>query len=209
MQRLEEHNNKIKAISADIAISVSFAGMPKVEQRGKYYYKAPDKSKMEIETPVQNTMIMKGNERYLKTANSGNFIKAPSSEQTAGSGSNNDLFQYRYLQQFELEIDYTKSKPDEEKYFLNGYRVEHNTKTKKLEIWFDNERGVITEYTILGNSNFPSIEVSQEYTTVSGCLIPAKTEAKVRTPTGSYISTVSLRNVRVNKKLSDNIFEAR
>lgn len=206
--KLQANDGKVRTISADMVIGLSGGGMKGIRQTAKYFYKSPDKAKVDILTPIRNIMIMKGNETYLKTANSGKFIKANSSD-AAASGANNDLFQYRYLQQFDLEIDLAKSRPDDDVYFIIGYKTEGENKVKYIDLIFDNEKGVVAQYTIIGSGSFPSMELIQEYSEVSGCLIPVKATAKMNLPSGSYTSVVGLKNVKVNQDLSDTVFDAK
>ncbi|MDD5066369.1 MAG: hypothetical protein PHF84_04925 [bacterium] len=207
-EKLKVNDGKVQAISADMEITLSGGGMKGIRQIAKYFYKSPDKAKVDILTPIKNIMVMKGNETYIKTANSGKYVRANSSD-SAGSGANNDLFQYKYLQQFDLEIDSARSKPDDDMYFIIGYKTDGENKVKYIDFIFDDEKGVVAQYAIAGSSSFPAMELVQEYSAISGCLIPVKATAKMNLPSGSYTSVVSLKNVKVNNNLGDEIFNVK
>ncbi|HEC92296.1 MAG TPA: hypothetical protein ENI51_04785 [Candidatus Atribacteria bacterium] len=74
----------------------------KIKQKGKYYYKAPDKLRFDIKSPIKQSMILIGQKVYMNTGSGSKYIESSVEDITAKLYSSN-LFGYHYLKQYVYE----------------------------------------------------------------------------------------------------------
>lgn len=206
LEQLKTHQDQIKTIEADFAMTVFGVGEFKLEQSGTYRFNAPDSVIMEFVTPRPQTIKSEGGKTSI-SINNGAFKEVPTNNQQAGLSS--DLFQYVFLKQFYLDIDLTNKPSESHLYKVLGYfRNEDGTMAtsesvlnqKALEFIYDRNRGLVTQMNFIGSGPMPPIEVKQVFEEKSGCWVPKSVFSKVITPGGAISSVVQLINRKVEKQ---------
>ncbi|MEW6516090.1 MAG: hypothetical protein AB1439_04210 [candidate division FCPU426 bacterium] len=202
---LKAHQDQIKTIEAEFAMTVFGVEGFKLEQSGTYVFIAPDKVVMEFVAPRAQTVKTEGGKSFISVSH-GAFKEIPTGGQQAGMSS--DLFQYAFLKQFYLDIDLTNKPADSNLYRVLGYfRNEDGTMAssesmlnqKALEFIYDRNRGLVTQMNFTGSGPMPPIEVKQVYEEKNGCWVPKSVFTKVITPGGAISSVVKMNNKIIGK----------
>lgn len=206
LDKLKAHQDQVKAIEADFALTVFGVGNFKLEQSGTYTFNAPDRVLMEFVTPRPQTIKSEGGKASI-SINNGAFKEVPTNNQQAGLSS--DLFQYVFLKQFYLDIDLTNKPADANLYKVLGYfrnadgtlaTGESVLNQKALEFIYDRNRGLVTQMNFTGTGPMPPIEVKQVYEEKNGCWVPKSVFTKVITPGGAISSVVKMNNKKVERQ---------
>lgn len=206
LEKLKGHQDQVKTIEADFAMTVFGVGNFNLEQSGTYKFDAPDNVVMEFVTPKPQKVKTESGKSYI-SINNGPFKEVPTSGQQAGMSS--DLFQYLFLKQFYLDIDLTNKPAESHLYKVLGYfRNEDGTiatsesvlNQKAMECIYDRSRGLVTQMNFMGSGPMPPIEVKQVYEEKSGCWVPKSVFSKVITPGGAISSVVKMTNKKIEKQ---------
>jgi outer membrane lipoprotein-sorting protein len=206
LDSLKGHQDKVKSIEADFAMTVFGVDGFKLEQSGTYSYEAPDKVRMEFVTPRPQVVKTEKGKSYI-SVNNGAFKEVPTSEQSAGM--NTDIFQYAFLKQFYLDIDMTNKPSQGHLYKVLGYHKNEEgnisskdsvLNAKAIEFIYDSNRGLVTKMNFTGTGPMPPIEVQQVYEQKNGCWVPKSVFTKVITPGGAISSIVKMDNKTIEKQ---------
>jgi hypothetical protein len=99
LDKLKAHQDGIKAIQADFAMTIFGVGGQNLEQKGTYAFQAPDEVTMTYTYPRPQVVKVQGAKSQI-SINNGPLTDIPKNGQQAGVSY--DLFQYYFLKQFFL-----------------------------------------------------------------------------------------------------------
>ncbi len=206
LEKLKTHQNKIKSIEAEFTMTLYGVDKLQIEQTGTFSYTAPDQVRMEFKKPRPQVIKTQGKESYI-SINNGPFKKIPTNEKLPGGSS--DLFYYRFIKQFYLDID-LKNKPSEgHLYKILGFHKNEDgsladstsvLNQKACEFIYDRNQGLISRLNLTGHGSMPPIETQLRYESKNSCLVPKSVFTRVITPGGAISSVVKLENRKVEKK---------
>ena len=179
----------------------------KMKQIGKYYYRSPDKLRLDITSPAPQSIILIGQTVYLKTAGSSKYIQSGDNDIKAKLLSS-DLYGYHYLNQYVYDVVTNRSAQNNNSSIevYQGYEIVNKEKVQRVRVIFNKEKGIVQEYNIIGNPIIPAIRVKYGYKEISGNLVPIKIYTRVHYQMGQSDCLVRLRNLKVNEEADEQVF---
>ncbi|MBI4972935.1 MAG: outer-membrane lipoprotein carrier protein LolA [Candidatus Omnitrophica bacterium] len=200
LSALKQRQDSITSTSAEIAIVIS-SSRGAVAQKGAFYYQAPDKTRIDITSPMKQSMVFNGKTAYLKNINETKYRKMdmPNAAETY-----NDMFLYAYLCNQFLEIE---SETVKDITFVAYKDATKNTKT----FWgiFDKKLNVVPHAKIFAGTGsagmFSAMDLA--FTNISGIVLAYKIVTDT-TVGGIQAKTITeLRNITVNKPISSSVWQ--
>ncbi len=207
LQELKQKEEQIKSLQADMEMNVIVAPQGKMKQTGKYYYLFPDKLRMDMISPIPQSILLIGQKVYLKTIGSPNFIESTDNEIKSKLYSS-DLYGYHYLNQYVYDVVTNRSvqKNNSSIEIYQGYEIINKEKVRRVRVIFNKEKGIVQEYSIFGNTIIPSIQVKYGYKKINDHLIPVKVFTRVHYQMGQSDTLIKIKNVILNGEINEQVF---
>ncbi|MCX5727134.1 MAG: outer membrane lipoprotein carrier protein LolA [Candidatus Saganbacteria bacterium] len=180
----------------------------KLIQKGKLWTKNPNKSKIEVLSPVHQITITNGNIITVVSPDSGQKMVQDISEMKGKTGMPDagDMMNIsKALEYFNL----TTAQTDTGAYLITGTPKEKNDFLGKMEFLLDPAKYVFTQISIF-NPQGGLISLSKvEYANISNCWVPMKNNSTITMPTGGMNMEMVFENLQVNKGIADTEFEVK
>ncbi len=206
LQILKQREDQVKSLQADMEMVIDVGPGGRLKQTGKYYYQAPDKLRMDILSPIKQSIILIGQKVYLKTIGSSKFIESSENDIQAKLYSS-DIYGYHYLNQYVYEtITNAVLSTNIPRQIYMGYEIINKKKVPRVKVYYNKTKGVVEEYSIIGNAIIPAVRVKYNYKKINGLLLPAQILTRVNYQMGQSDCLIRLRNQRVNEEVDNGVF---
>ncbi len=220
--KMRSQQDLVKDLQADttttITSNISIPGAPSkgpqtMTQTGQIWQKGRDKSKVEITSPMKQVTITNGSMMTIISPDSGQKITQDLSKmQGAGKGQGMDAT--KALDYFNLSVNKAEVATGESDiYVISGTPKESNQFLGRMDFFIDAEKCIplrIAMYTPKGALMSLS-EIEYEPVAVSSAetaYVPKKIKSIVTMQMGSVNTEMVYENIKVNKGISDSVFEA-
>ncbi len=208
IKRIKENGDKVKDMSADVetTITSSLKESKPIIQIGKIWTKSPDKSKVEIYSPIKQITITDGDIMTIISPDTGmKFTQDLSKSKEKGAlpqvSSHTDttkIFEY-----FDLKLTQHGTK----ELIISGTPKEKNEFLGKIDFFVDNEI-YLPFRIVIYNPEGILISLSElNYKKFDDAWVPEKTTSIVSVPGGSMNIDMKLKNIKINKGISDEEFK--
>ena len=211
IEKVKGNQAKVLDMSAEITTTMTSniqGNDYKLIQKGKLWTKTPNKSKIEVLSPVRQITITNGNIITVISPDTGQKIVQDISEMKgkAGIPDSGDMMNIsKALEYFNL----TTAQTDTGAYLITGTPKEKNDFLGKMEFLLDPARYVFTQISIY-NPQGGLISLSKvEYANISNCWVPMKNNSTITMPTGGMNMEMIFENIQVNKGIADVEFEVK
>ncbi len=207
LQVLKQKEEQIKSLQADMEMNIVVAPQGKIKQTGKYYYQSPDKLRMDMISPVPQSILVIGQKVYLKTIGSPNFIESADKDIKSKLYSS-DLYGYHYLNQYVYDVVTNRPAQNNNSSIeiYQGYEIINKIKVQRVRVIFNKEKGIVQEYSIFGNAIIPSIQIKYGYKKINGLLIPIKVFTRVHYQMGQSDTLIKIKNIILNSEINEQVF---
>ncbi|OGC15191.1 hypothetical protein A2246_06900 [candidate division WOR-1 bacterium RIFOXYA2_FULL_37_7] len=171
-------------------------------QSAKMWTKGEDKSRMEMLTPVKQTVIRNGDKfvtidtRGQKTVND---IK-DASMRNASRNSNIDIEKFK--ETFDLKV-----KATDDGYIIEGTPKEKTQFLGKMEIYVDGKNWVSTKILIYDSHDKVITQTQIDYKEISGVLVPVKSLTESKMMGMNMTIEVKFEDVKVNQGIEGGVFK--
>lgn len=212
LNKIEAAQDKIKDMQAEIE-STATAKMTirgeettqKFAQKGKIWIKKPDKFRIETSSPVEQITIMNGDKMAIINKTTGQKIVQDMKklrEQT-GMTQGEEMNIVKTMEQFDLKI----TKKDKNEIVITGKPEKKSEYLGKMVFVIDANKHLpirIASYSPKGGLLTYS---TLEYKEISKIWVLVKNTTDINTPYGSSKTVMEFKNIKVNKGISDKLFE--
>jgi len=207
IEKIKENQEKIKDMSADVEtkITSTLKDSKEIIQKGQILTKPPDKSRVEIFSPMRQITITNGDTMTIISPDTGmKFTQDLSKEKSAMSKLSSPSDTTKIFDYFDLKLTDHGTK----EYIISGSPKEENEFLGKIDFFVDRER-IIPLRIVIYNPEGVLISLSElEYKKISDIWIPIKTASIVSVPGGSMNVDMEFKNIKINKGISDDKFKA-
>jgi len=197
---LQKNAGKVQDMQAEVVMEMDLGKAGTKTQRMKIWMKGKDKIKMEME---KQTMIMNGDKMMMDTSQGKRVINQPT---TKGMPPGINLQQG--IGDFFKENSGKIISQGRNKAVIELIPKDKNPMMNKIEMTVDTKRGVITEQRMY--SNYGTTKMRMKYKNIGGIWVISSIDMIVPTPQGKVgRMKIEYKNIRINKGLSDKMFEIR
>jgi len=205
------------------AVATTYMGtqLNTMTQKMNYYFKKPDKIKIEILTPVKQTMVIIGENMTIKTVD-GKISTMNLKQMMGGMGMNQQYFgadMTSMLKNYNITLDETLSDKINNIYTMTlvPKEVSQSSSTMgafiplKIEIFVDYNKGIIIKQKIYSKGNTPmAITEVKDTRQIEGIWFPIITQSTTFLPNNQQMqSEMRFENVQVNTGIGDGEFETK
>ena len=118
-----------------------------------------------------------------------------------------DIYGYHYLNQYVYEIVTNVSQNTNiPRQIYMGYEIINKEKVPRAKVYYNKHKGVVEEYSIIGNAIIPSVKVKYNYKKINGLLLPVQILTRVNYQMGQSDCLIRLRNQQVNEGIDSQVF---
>lgn len=222
LNKMQENYSKIEDMKAEI-ITTTYMGtqIGTMTQKMNYYYKKPDKIKIETIEPVKQTIIIIGENMTMKTAD-GKVSTMNLRQMMSGMGMNQQYFGTDItgmLKNYNITLNETLTDRINNIYVLDLMPKENTPSSSpmgaympsKMEMHIDYTKGISIRQKIYGKDNtlMATTEV-KDTRQIEGIWFPVVTQSTTFLPTGQQVkSDMRFENVQVNTGIGDGEFEVK
>ena len=209
LQKIKENQAKIQTLQAEMTTTIqsSSKSIPPMKQTGKIIQKYPDKSRMEMTSPIKQTTITNGTKMKMIDGQSGkSFVQdlsksqGPSAISNPSSGMGMDPT--KALENFNLKI-VTES---DSAIVIESTPREKNPYLEKMRLTFSPATYLPTQIEVYGSKGKLLSTTTIVYDKVSDVYVPIQNKTSVSLPQGSMQVEVTYDKVKVNEKVADSLF---
>jgi len=201
------HENwaKIEDLQATITIVTQIPGMEEpLQQEGKYYYKAPDKIRIDITAPSEQITVISGSTMTMKTGdriNKINLAEMPGMPQTGATGMPDPE---KWMEDYHARVTDTKDGVC----IIEVIPREKNDLYSRMEMDVEYEKGIAKEMRIYDiDGNLQSTTNYEKYTLLTGgAYFASKATTETITSHGKAASLIEYYNIQANKGITDEVF---
>jgi len=206
LSRLKANQEKIQDLEAELEITTEIPGMQTpMKQKGHIWYKAPDRIRIDIQEPMQQTTIIVGSTMTVKI---GDRVSAMNLHEMAGM-PNAGIMATPDTEQWMKDYDITMTgTPEQGVYTLRLIPKQTNNLWKQMEIDVDSNRGIQLQSRIYGSVWVqPTVIRYEGYKQSSnGGWYATLVMSEQSSYQGAVRSKTTYANVRVNMGEVDDVF---
>lgn len=222
LNKMQQNIAGMNDMKAEI-ITTTYMGtqMGTMTQKMNYYFKKPDKIKIETLVPMKQTMIIVGENMTMKTAD-GKISTMNLKQMMGGMGMNQQYFgtdMVSMLKTYNITLNETLADKTNNIYVLNlvpkGDTLSSSPMSaympSKMEMHIDYTKGITVKTKIYGKDDaLMAITEVKESKQIESVWLPVITESTAFLPTGQQVkSEMRFENVQVNVGIGDGEFEIR
>jgi len=202
VSNLKANQDKIKDMYCEMNTTIRQGTGSPMTQSAKMWTKGEDKSRMEMLTPVKQTVIRNGDKfvtidtRGQKTVND---IK-DASMRNASRNSNIDIEKFK--ETFDLKV-----KATDDGYIIEGTPKEKTQFLGKMEIYVDGKNWVSTKILIYDSHDKVITQTQIDYKEISGVLVPVKSLTESKMMGMNMTIEVKFEDVKVNQGIEGGVFK--
>ena len=208
IEKIKENQSKIIDMSANVetTIASTLKDSKPILQTGRILTKSPDKSKIEVYSPMKQITITNGDMMTVISPDTGmKFTQDLSKAREKGNmpqisapGDASKVFDY-----FDLKL----TAHGTEEYIISGTPKEENEFLGKIDFFIGSAR-FLPMRIVIYNPDGILISISEiKYKEISDIWVPEKTTSIVSIPGGSMNVDMQFKNIQVNKGISDDEFK--
>ena len=202
---IHENWAKIDDLQATITIVTEIPGMQQsMEQEGKYYYKAPDRIRIDITAPSEQTTVIVGSTMTVKIADKINTV-----DLTKFPGMENMSFQgISSIEKWREQYAFAITGTDQGIYTLEMKPKGENFLYSKMDMDIEYEKGVVKETRLYDKDGKLQTKMSyEEYVSVGDNVwYQTKLITQTDTPQGKARTETAYAEIEVNQGISDEEF---
>jgi outer membrane lipoprotein-sorting protein len=208
LEKIKGNQGMVQTLQADMTteISSSNKNIPAMKQTGRIINKYPDKSRMEIMSPIKQTTITNGTRMKIIDGQSGkSFVQDLSRGQSPVTGhqsSGMGMDPTKALENFNLKM-VTDS---DSEIVIESSPKEKNPYLDKMRLTFSPATFLPTRVDVYGSQGKLISSTTIIYDKVSDVYVHIQNKTSVSLPQGSMKVEVVYDKVRVNEKVSDALF---
>jgi len=206
LARVHENWGKIEDLQATITIVTEIPGMQQpMEQEGEYYYKAPDKIRIDIIAPSEQTTVINGSTMTVKIADKINTI-----DLTKFPGMENINFQgISSIEKWREQYAFAITGTSEGTYTLEMKPKEENALYSKMEMDIEYEKEGVKQTRLYDKDGKLQTKMSyEEYVSIGDNVwYQTKLITQTDTPQGKAKTETTYTEIEVNQGMRDDVFK--
>ncbi len=222
LNKMQQNIAGMNDMKAEIMTTAYMGGqLNTMTQRMNYYFKKPDKVKMETLTPIKQIMIIIGDKMTMKTADG--KITTINLSQMLGMDPSQQYFGpdiTKMLKNFDVTLNESLSDKVNNIYVIEFVQKQTTTNTSpvgtfgmpfKTQMFIDYTKGITIKQKIYGKDNvLIAITEVKDTRQIESVWLPIITESTAFLPNGQQVkSEMRFENVQVNVGIGDGEFERR
>jgi len=175
-----------------------------MEQEGEYYYKAPDRIRIDITAPSEQTTVIVGSTMTMKIGdriNKINLAEMPGMPQTGATSMPDPE---KRMEDYQVRVTDTKDSVC----IIEVIPREKNDLYSRMEMDVEYEKGTAREMRIYDmDGNLQSSTNYEKYTLLTGgAYFASKATTEAATPQGKAVSLIEYDNIQANKGIANEVF---
>jgi outer membrane lipoprotein-sorting protein len=211
LQAVGKNTDKITSMKAKVVIKTNLPegeeqiNLP-TSQEFNYWFKKPDKVKMEMLKPMKQVIVYDGEMMLMRNPLTGEVIKQKT---PAGVGIGGNMLDVKSIREMikKQGLKLKKSLPKKGAYVLEGKWEEEGKKTK-TEMTVNFKKGVIERIKVMGENGEEISVMDLEYKKFPGNIwVPVRMVSKINAGGKEITTTTCWQNISVNLEIPDEEFQ--
>ena len=202
VSNLKANQDKIKDMYCEMNTTIRQGTGSPMTQSAKMWTKGEDKSRMEMESPVKQTVIRNGDKSAIIDSSGHKTVNDVNNSTMGSMGSQSKIDIEKLKKAFDPKV-----KATDDGYIIEGTPKEKNQFLGKMEIYIDSENWVSTKILIYDTHDKVITQTQIDYKEISGAFVPVKSLTESKTMGMNMTIDVKFENVKVNQGISDSKFE--
>ncbi|OGC24101.1 hypothetical protein A3J90_02530 [candidate division WOR-1 bacterium RIFOXYC2_FULL_37_10] len=199
---LQVNQSKIKDMYCEMNTTIKQGTGTPMTQSAKMWTKGEDKSRMEMITPMKQTIIRNGNKSAIIDSNGQKTVSDVNASTKGNMGGQSKVDIEKFKETFDLKV-----KATDDGYIIEGTPKEKTQFLGKMEIYVDGKNWVSTKILIYDSHDKVITQTQIDYKEISGVLVPVKSLTESKMMGMNMTIEVKFEDVKVNQGIEGGVFK--